>query len=497
MAVTLAQRQAAKPVIKLAEVVREGEKIILPTKMTNSEAIAHLQRLIKQDEEVVTPSQTFDAFPWDGAHALTLALNNLFGWYSLEKTPGFFGPNPPEMKTVETGPDTTVQVPWGRFSIPQIPYSEGYLQTGTTTKNNRLVFQLTASMRRKYEPIFQQICEEIKRQLDAHSLYKGKAFKIKFNADNGTALPIPEISFIRLSQDAVDNLVLSKRVTEQVVTNVFTPIEKHMLLKKLGLRFKRGVLFYGKFGVGKTMISTATAIKCTANGITFVLCTRAEEFSQAMEFARQYAKAVVFCEDIDRVTSGPRTEALDNILNTIDGVEAKRAEVMAVVTTNDVDAVNQAMLRPGRLDAVFEVTPPDAEAVQRLIKVYAGKELDPKADLVPVGKALCGQVPAVIQECVNRSKYYALAQAVHPDDIKITGEALLAAVDGMQDHLERLNGTQAKEVHPTVMAAQVIGRHLSEALRHAGIGIRTLTPEFAKLVDAEVKELVSARKDED
>ncbi len=39
-----------------------------------------------------------------------------------------------------------------------------------------------------------------------------------------------------------------------------------------------------------------------ANGITFVHVDSAAEFAGAVEFARQYAPAVVSCEDIDRVS---------------------------------------------------------------------------------------------------------------------------------------------------------------------------------------------------
>jgi len=493
MATETLDERSKKTKVQIAEVVKLGDKITIPVNMSIDGAIAQLQRQKKYEEEVVAVSQVFDAFPWDGANALTLALRKLYGWYSLEKTPGFFGPKPPEMRTIDISVDETTQVPWGRFSIPVIPAEEGFLQTGATTKNNRLVFQLTGNVRRKYEDEFRKICAELKQQLAASSIYKGKAFKLRFLNDNGTALEMPEPQFMRLNPDTVRNLVLPRKVETQVDTNLFTPLERFADLKRVPLPFKRGVLLAGTFGTGKTMICSASAIKATTSGITFILCVRAEEFNHAVEFAAQYAPALVFCEDIDRVTSGERSVKMDDILNTIDGIESKKREVMVVLTTNNVESIHRAMLRPGRLDSVIEVTPPDAEAVERLIHVYAKGQLDPEADLTEVGETLAGQVPAVIQECVHRAKLYALSlspEDSNPSTIRINGEALLGAAEGMAMQLGLLAGKQQIEVPPEVMGAHVLGHHLSEAIRMAAGGIQHANPDYAAQLHREAKQKV-------
>src|SRR5271157_5886173 len=146
MADTLSERNA-KTKVQIAEVERMGEKIILPEKMDYDGAILQLQRMKAYEEQTITVQQSFDAFPWDGAHALTLALKEKFGWYSMEATPGFFGDEPPQMIAVEVEADKTVQIPWGMFSIPVIKRGEGAFYTGSTTKNGRLVFQLSGSIR--------------------------------------------------------------------------------------------------------------------------------------------------------------------------------------------------------------------------------------------------------------------------------------------------------------------------------------------------------------
>src|SRR5690606_20126549 len=129
------------------------------------------------------------------------------------------------------------------------------------------------------------------------------------------------------------------------------------------------------------------------NGITYLYVPRADELKDAIEFAKLYQNpaSVVFCEDIDRVTKGERSVAMDDILNIIDGIDTKTANIMVVLTTNHMDNINPAMLRPGRLDAVIPVTPPDAKAVERLIRVYAKGAVRADEDLAHVGATLAGR----------------------------------------------------------------------------------------------------------
>jgi transitional endoplasmic reticulum ATPase len=58
-------------------------------------------------------------------------------------------------------------------------------------------------------------------------------------------------------------------------------------------------------------------------------------------------------------------------LNEIDGVESKGKELITILTSNHAENINQAMLRPGRLDAVLSIQAPDAFAAEKLIRLYA------------------------------------------------------------------------------------------------------------------------------
>jgi transitional endoplasmic reticulum ATPase len=204
--------------------------------------------------------------------------------------------------------------------------------------------------------------------------------------------------------------------------------------RKLKVPLKRGVLLEGRYGTGKTLVARDLARICEANNWTFILLDKVQGLRVALEFANRYAPAVVFAEDIDRIMTD-RDEAANDLVNVIDGVISKRAEIMTVLTTNFVEKLNPVILRPGRLDAVISLKAPSDEAVQRLLRVYAGKLLAADADLTQAGKELSGQIPASIRECVERAKLGMIGRG----DKHLSDLDLVTAAKTMKNHLELLN----------------------------------------------------------
>jgi transitional endoplasmic reticulum ATPase len=387
----------------VADIVYHGEKLILPDGMKLPEAINLLERRMEFEEEETVFNETYDCFPLDGAHALDVVLTKKFGWAPATATPGFFGKNPPAMLSVETSPGVVKQVAWGRFSLPNI---EGYVQTSAARKENRICFSLAAKIKRKDERVVRAILDEVRAYLKTGSIYMGKAIKIRFRDDDGQPLDMPEPKFIDTSKIDPNALIYAAPVQAAVETNLFTPIRRVQDLIANDIPVKRGVLLGGIYGTGKTMAATVASKYAVDNGITYVYIPRADELSDAIEFAKQYQSpaCVIFCEDIDRVTAGERSVEMDDILNLLDGIDTKSARIITVLTTNALEVINPALLRPGRLDAVIDVTPPDAQAVEKLLRLYAGAAIEPTTDLSEAGRILQGNIPAVIAEVIKRAK---------------------------------------------------------------------------------------------
>jgi len=397
------------PVTNVAEIVHFGEKLIVPEGMDIKAAIDLLYRRAEYLEATVDITEKFDVFPFDGAYALSQVIVDRYGWAEGTAIVSMFGEQKPQVFKIASSPTEKVDVPWGQFQLPNI---DGILRTGVDRgATGRAIFVLSAEVKRKDEPTIRALFDDLREYLRHNSLYRGKAIKIRFRDDEGEPIGMPEPEFIDVSAVSPDGLLLNDDLMASINANLFTPITRVSDCLANGIKVKRGILLGGKYGTGKTLAATVAARLAQDSGITYVYTPRADELGDAIAFAKQYQSpaCVVFCEDIDRQVTGARTAEMDDILNIIDGIDTKNENIITVLTTNRLDNVNQAMLRPGRLDAIIDVVAPDAKTAERLVRYYGGEAIDHEENLTEVGVTLEGQIPAVIEETVKRAKLFQLA----------------------------------------------------------------------------------------
>jgi transitional endoplasmic reticulum ATPase len=426
------------PKTHVAEIVHHGEKLVVPEGMDIDRAIEMLYRRKKYLETTVDINEKFDVSPFDGAYGLSQVIIEKFGWAQGKPIKTMFGEQKPQIFKIPISVHEKADVPWGHFELPNI---SGTLATSVEYQGDRAVFALSASVLRKDENTIKSLFDELREYLKTHSLYRGKAIRVRFRDDDGEALAMPEPTFIDVEGLHVDNLILSKELEASVRANLFTPIERVDDCILNNIKVKRGVLLGGPFGTGKTLAASLAARIAQDNGITYVYSPRASELSDAIAFAKQYQSpaCVVFCEDIDREVGGQRSVAMDDILNILDGIDTKTENIITVLTTNNLEGINQAMLRPGRLDAILNISPPDAEAAERLIRYYGADAISEDEDLTEVGQSLNGQIPAVIEEAVKRAKLYQISLNDRGAAVtNVTAEALHLSAQTMTTQIELL-----------------------------------------------------------
>jgi hypothetical protein len=442
--------EAATRRIQAVEVEHHEGKLMIPNMLSLEDARDAIQGRIDHLSKEIKIVETVNAFPWDAAIALAHVVKERFGWQ----------PSSSASINVEVGYQQTAYAPWGTFKISGV---EATFISDVGDEKGLMVARYFVVCKGRDEHVVRSIFADTRKYLETNSIYRGKAFQIVFHDKDGEKLAIPEITFIDLSKVDPSKLIYPKHIYDSVETSIFTPITRVKELAANGIPIKRATLLAGKYGTGKTLAAAVAAKLAVGVGMTYIYVPHAREIADAINFSAPYQDpaVLIFVEDIDREMSGERDEQTDVVLNTIDGVTSKDRAIMMVLTTNDIDSIEPALLRPGRLDAVIEIMPPDAEAAARLVKSYGGDTLAASIDLTKCGVALAGLIPAVIAEVLQRAKLAQLKATPRGHAVEgINTDAVVEAAGTMRRQLQLIDRAPPVPM-PWEEAAAIVGDALA------------------------------------
>ncbi|CAM6104838.1 unnamed protein product [Calypogeia fissa] len=200
----------------------------------------------------------------------------------------------------------------------------------------------------------------------------------------GTAAEVPKVSW----EDIGGLHDVKKRLRQAVEW----PIKHSDAFSRLGIRPIRGVLLHGPPGCCKTTLVRAAAHVAK---VTLISLSGAELYSmyvgegeslvrETFSRARLAAPSIIFFDEVDAVASrrksgsvtrsgGDGTTAAEKLLSTllteIDGLEQAQG-VLVLAATNRPQAIDAALMRPGRFDSVIFVPPPDVEGRLEVLRIH-------------------------------------------------------------------------------------------------------------------------------
>jgi transitional endoplasmic reticulum ATPase len=242
------------------------------------------------------------------------------------------------------------------------------------------------------------------RQKDAEAPTVTMAdFEAALDVVRPTSMAESTLEVAAVTLDDVGDMV---EVKQMLTESVLWPLTYPDTFARLGVSPPRGVLLYGPPGCGKTYLVKAIAGTGKAN----VLSVKGAELlnkwvgeseravRELFRRAREAAPTLVFLDEVDALapTRGQSTDGgttdrvVAALLTELDGVESLR-NVVVIGATNRPDLIDPALLRPGRLERLVFVPPPDAEARAAILRASAKSvPLDKTVDLDELGAALEG-----------------------------------------------------------------------------------------------------------
>ena len=172
----------------------------------------------------------------------------------------------------------------------------------------------------------------------------------------------------------LDSVILKPGEKEHLMQDLERFRTTRSRYRRLGVPYQRGYLFYGPPGTGKTSLVSAVAAKF---GMSIYVVNLTEFTDRTLKMAMNNVpeNAVILFEDIDCMRAGNRRAdapaenkdesssdgvdskatpptigvTLSGLLNVLDGFHAPE-NVVYVMTTNKVETLDPALLRPGRID---------------------------------------------------------------------------------------------------------------------------------------------------
>lgn len=225
--------------------------------------------------------------------------------------------------------------------------------------------------------ITRKVFDGIEEHIRNAQSYRGKVLSLEQSphyAGSSTGITVHKMDPVER-----DQIILPEKTLEEIDRTVIRFCNQRDQLRELGLQTKRGVMFWGAPGTGKTHTIRYLASQLREHTTFLITAEQIGLLPEYFSLARLLQPVIFVIEDADLLAKsremlhGPAEEMLLNhLLNEMDGLK-EDADILFVLSTNKPEVLEQALIaRPGRVDQLIEFPLPDEDCRNALMVLYGG-----------------------------------------------------------------------------------------------------------------------------
>ena len=245
------------------------------------------------------------------------------------------------------------------------------------------------------------------------------------------------------------------------LADIITYLQDPAPFKAMGAKVPKGVVMYGPPGTGKTMLAKAMAGEANCpfisiSGSEFVeaiVGMGAARVRDLFKIAKELAPCIIFIDEIDALAhkrastsfgggADESSQTLAQLLVAMDGFDVMKKPIVIIGATNRFEALDPAILRPGRLDRKVHVALPTKKDRAAIVNVHIKKiATDGAIDVNRIAQATGGWSGADLANLMNEAAILAVNKKAN----KVTMNEINDAYDNIKLGRELLNYEQTPE----------------------------------------------------
>ncbi|XP_023154017.1 ATP-dependent zinc metalloprotease YME1L1b [Amphiprion ocellaris] len=259
-----------------------------------------------------------------------------------------------------------------------------------------------------------------------YGISKTPFISVRFRTTSGLDSAVDPVQMKNVTFEHVKGVEEAKNELQEVVEFLKNPQK----FTALGGKLPKGVLLVGPPGTGKTLLARAVAGEADvpfyyASGSEFdemFVGVGASRIRNLFREAKANAPCVIFIDELDSV-GGKRIESpmhpysrqtINQLLAEMDGFKPNEG-VIIIGATNFPEALDNALIRPGRFDMQVTVPKPDVKGRTEILNWYLKKiKVDPAIEANIIARGTVGFSGADLENLVNQA---ALKAAVDGKDM--------------------------------------------------------------------------------